>query len=176
MIKYLNFCTKCPASNDIQVWTLWETNQKIFYIRNVTNCKIQCHHVTFIKLHKPPPPKKSKRVHIFSLGRRLPTAIHKDDENTIINGSVEHVSESDNHTGNTSESDTSEKRRVREWEKHKAPWLEEMKLNQAKRTSTSPGPENKLKLTPTADGNSEIEESNVDKSIEKQVSTNLNVL
>lgn len=42
------------------------------------------------------------------------------------------------------------KPKLREWEKHKAPWLEEMKLNQAKRTSTSPGPEqNKLKLTPT---------------------------
>ncbi|KRT81613.1 SH3 domain-containing protein [Oryctes borbonicus] len=27
---------------------------------------------------------------------------------------------------------------VREWEKHKAPWLEEMKMNQAKRSSTSP--------------------------------------
>lgn len=42
------------------------------------------------------------------------------------------------------------KPKLREWEKHKAPWLEEMKLNQAKRTSTSPGPEqNKLKLTPS---------------------------
>lgn len=41
------------------------------------------------------------------------------------------------------------KPKVREWEKHKAPWLEEMKLNQAKRTSTSPGSDNsKLKLTP----------------------------
>lgn len=38
---------------------------------------------------------------------------------------------------------------MREWEKHKVPWLEEMKFNQAKRTATSPGPEqNKLKLTP----------------------------
>lgn len=40
------------------------------------------------------------------------------------------------------------KPKLRGWEKHKAPWLEEMKLNQAKRTSTSPGPEpNKLKIT-----------------------------
>lgn len=34
-----------------------------------------------------------------------------------------------------------QKPKLREWEKHKAPWLAEMKLNQAKRTSTSPGPE-----------------------------------
>ncbi|XP_018567017.1 SH3 domain-containing kinase-binding protein 1 [Anoplophora glabripennis] len=101
-------------------------------------------------------------------GRRLPTAIHKDEDNTVINGNAEHISESDVHSSNTAESDSFEKRRVREWEKHKAPWLEEMKLNQAKRTSTSPGPENKLKLTPTADGNSEMEESNSDKSVEKQ--------
>lgn len=41
------------------------------------------------------------------------------------------------------------KPKLREWEKHKAPWLAEMKLNQAKRTSTSPGPpENKPKSTP----------------------------
>lgn len=41
------------------------------------------------------------------------------------------------------------KPKVREWEKHKVPWLEEMKFNQARRTATSPGPEqSKLKLTP----------------------------
>lgn len=41
------------------------------------------------------------------------------------------------------------KPKVREWEKHKVPWLEEMKYNQAKRSATSPGPEqSKLKLTP----------------------------
>lgn len=54
-------------------------------------------------------------------------------------------------TNSTPESENIEvKPKLREWEKHKAPWLEEMKLNQAKRTSTSPGPEqNKLKLTPS---------------------------
>lgn len=33
---------------------------------------------------------------------------------------------------------------LREWEKHKAPWLEEMKINQAKRSSTSPISEKNL--------------------------------
>lgn len=91
----------------------------------------------------------------------------------MLNGNVEHISESDVHPSNMNnigESDSFEKRRVREWEKHKAPWLEEMKLNQAKRTSTSPGPESKFKFTPTADSNTEIEEPNLDKSTEKQVS------
>lgn len=70
-----------------------------------------------------------------------------------MNGNMEHsmlesVSELSN---STPEQDNAEvKPKLREWEKHKAPWLEEMKLNQAKRTSTSPGPEqNKLKLTPS---------------------------
>lgn len=71
----------------------------------------------------------------------------------MVNGNMEHsMLESVTELSNsTPEQDSTEvKPKLREWEKHKAPWLEEMKLNQAKRTSTSPGPEqNKLKLTPS---------------------------
>lgn len=45
-----------------------------------------------------------------------------------------------------SEDEPQDKPSMREWEKHKAPWLEEMKLNQAKRTSTSPISEKNLNL------------------------------
>lgn len=72
-----------------------------------------------------------------------------------MNGNIEHslLESVTEPTSSLSELDGTEvKPKLREWEKHKAPWLEEMKLNQAKRTSTSPGPEqNKLKLTPSED-------------------------
>lgn len=71
-----------------------------------------------------------------------------------MNGSTDHsviesLSDSSSILLNSSnDSDTTDnKPKLREWEKHRAPWLEEMKLNQAKRTST--GPEPKAKLTPT---------------------------
>lgn len=71
-----------------------------------------------------------------------------------MNGSTDHnviesLSDSSSFLLNSSnDSDTTDnKPKLREWEKHRAPWLEEMKLNQAKRTST--GPEPKAKLTPT---------------------------
>lgn len=38
------------------------------------------------------------------------------------------------------------KPKLREWEKYKAPWLAEMKLNQAKRSSTSPGPQERTRI------------------------------
>lgn len=64
-----------------------------------------------------------------------------------MNGNTEHVLDLDTITENFNILDTDSqevKPKVREWEKHKAPWLEEMKLNQAKRTS--PGPEqNRIK-------------------------------
>lgn len=61
------------------------------------------------------------------------------------------TSDTSHNTSSSSEPD--EKPKLREWEKHKAPWLEEMKANQAKRTSTSPGPpsESRVKLTPTGE-------------------------
>lgn len=120
------------------------------------------------------------------LGRRLPTSLHKDDDQPHIpNGNVDHLIDTSdsslnnasnlNSTGlsttspNTSSSTEvdGEKPRLREWEKHKAPWLEEMKLNQAKRTSTSPGPpaEGRVKLTPTGDKSEEDRGSPVDKEV-----------
>nr|XP_022919406.1 CD2-associated protein-like [Onthophagus taurus] len=62
--------------------------------------------------------------------RRPPTNTNKEEENKeILND--------DDIPHETHEI----KPQVREWERHKAPWLEEMKINQAKRSSTSPGPE-----------------------------------
>ncbi|KAB0800923.1 hypothetical protein PPYR_05277 [Photinus pyralis] len=94
-------------------------------------------------------------------GRRPPSVIFKEAETGIVNGNIDHIaldSLPEHHahfrSNETSHEhlETEVKPKVREWEKHKAPWLEEMKLNQAKRTSTSPGPEQtRSKLTPTAD-------------------------
>lgn len=91
----------------------------------------------------------------FLTGRRPPSVVFKEGEPGVVNGNTE-LSNLDSlrelsNSNSSIEQETAEaKPRLREWEKHKAPWLEEMKLNQAKRTSTSPGPEqNKLKLTPT---------------------------
>lgn len=96
-------------------------------------------------------------LYIFLLavcaGRRPPSVVLKEGEPGVVNGNMEHsMLESVNELTNsvTEPESTEVKPKLREWEKHKAPWLEEMKLNQAKRTSTSPGPEqNKLKLTPS---------------------------
>lgn len=79
----------------------------------------------------------------------------KEGEPGVVNGNIEHsnldnLKELSNSNSSIDQDAAEVKPKLREWEKHKAPWLEEMKLNQAKRTSTSPGPEqNKLKLTPT---------------------------
>ncbi|XP_044756496.1 CD2-associated protein-like [Coccinella septempunctata] len=78
-------------------------------------------------------------------GRRPPSMVFKDEEPTLPNGNapveplnLDMVSEM--ATSTSSDTDASEvKPKLREWEKHKAPWLAEMKLNQAKRTSPSPG-------------------------------------
>lgn len=88
-------------------------------------------------------------------GRRPPSVVFKEGEPGVVNGNTEHsnldsLMELSNSNSSIDQETAEVKPRVREWEKHKAPWLEEMKMNQAKRTSTSPGPEqNKLKLTPT---------------------------
>lgn len=79
----------------------------------------------------------------------------KEGEPGVVNGNTDHsnldiLNELSNSNSSIDQETQEVKPKLREWEKHKAPWLEEMKLNQAKRTSTSPGPEqNKLKLTPT---------------------------
>lgn len=118
-------------------------------------------------------------------GRRLPTSIYKEDDEEVPgvpNGTTDH-SKLDNslksedsfksdrsassETLDSSDLDASgeSKPKLREWEKHKAPWLAEMKLNQgkngsstlflalkrqfvAKRTSVSPVPEPKPKSQP----------------------------
>lgn len=111
------------------------------------------------------------------LGRRLPTSIYREDDQPLIpNGTVDHALDMSDKTSDTSHNTSSssepdEKPRLREWEKHKAPWLEEMKANQAKRTSTSPGPptENRIKLTPTSDVKSEDKEESTPPP-EKEVS------
>ncbi|GJQ81652.1 hypothetical protein Trydic_g8530 [Trypoxylus dichotomus] len=61
--------------------------------------------------------------------RRPPTSGVTKDKSPAV--------ESEEHASSEEEPPES-KPSVREWEKHKAPWLEEMKLNQAKRSSTSP--------------------------------------
>lgn len=66
-----------------------------------------------------------------------------------MNGTSDHSDNLNSSTGSVEQEINELKPKVREWEKHKVPWLEEMKYNQARRTATSPGPEqNKLKLTP----------------------------
>nr|CAI5866508.1 unnamed protein product [Callosobruchus analis] len=98
-------------------------------------------------------------------GRRPPSSFHKEEDSSIPNGNAEHFLDSTelHHTfesdgdktrlkdwdrGISADNADGEKPKLREWEKHKAPWLEEMKLNQAKRSSTSPGREAALRLTP----------------------------
>ncbi|KAF5304530.1 hypothetical protein FQA39_LY09581 [Lamprigera yunnana] len=103
-------------------------------------------------------------------GRRPPSIIFKDGELGVVNGNVEHISLDgvSEEIANAQITDSTEielavKPKVREWEKHKAPWFEEMKLNQAKRTSTSPE-QSRLKLTPTDESISpEIEDSKSNK-------------
>ncbi|KAL1513817.1 hypothetical protein ABEB36_003172 [Hypothenemus hampei] len=102
-------------------------------------------------------------------GRRLPTSILKDEDEVeenveLLNGNVaksEHSVKSEDSFKSegsvssenfdllSSDLDANEtKPKLREWEKHRAPWLEEMKLNQAKRTSVSPVPDSKAKHDP----------------------------
>ncbi|XP_077295250.1 CIN85 and CD2AP related [Arctopsyche grandis] len=60
--------------------------------------------------------------------RRLPSQATKDDP-PLTNGSSNHNSSTESGT------ESEIKPKAREWEKHKAPWMEELKLNQAKKTS-----------------------------------------
>lgn len=70
----------------------------------------------------------------------MPSQVFKDDEEvpSMLNGNGTEEKEAPS----VSETDGTPiaKPKLREWEKHKAPWLEEMKQNQMKRTSTSPVP------------------------------------
>lgn len=75
-------------------------------------------------------------------GRRPPTTSHKDEvpseEGENTNPNVQHSEEQPVYS--------SVKPRLREWEKHKAPWLEEMKKNQVKRTLISALEENSSEI------------------------------
>lgn len=107
-------------------------------------------------------------------GRRPPTTLFKDDDDVLClnnnNNSTSHsdynnvelrshdnadgpvaanreslvLSSGDSTDGSAATAEIKPPK-LREWEKHKAPWLEEMKLNQAKRTSVSPS---SVKTTP----------------------------
>ncbi|KAL3277073.1 hypothetical protein HHI36_012434 [Cryptolaemus montrouzieri] len=105
-----------------------------------------------------------------------PSVVFREEEPSIPNGNVveplnlDMVSE---QSGSSDTDGTEVKPKLREWEKHKAPWLAEMKMSQAKRTSTSPGPpENKLKLTPTE--KTEVEDTKP--KVETEMSKSLNAL
>lgn len=89
-------------------------------------------------------------------GRRPPSAVYREVDSNLVNGNAEHLQQvlPQSETSNDEEEGGERKPRAREWEKHKAPWVEELKLNQAKRTSTTPpnptsGDNSRLKLTST---------------------------
>lgn len=87
------------------------------------------------------------------VGRRPPSIIGKDQEPGLLNGNSDHnvietmLETSTNSVSSSSEGDPAEsKAKLPEWAKHPAPWLEEMKLNQARR-SLHTSPQEKLGLT-----------------------------
>lgn len=86
--------------------------------------------------------KRVSRLFKNFLGRRPPTTSHKDEvpseEGENTNPNVQHSEEQPVYS--------SVKPRLREWEKHKAPWLEEMKKNQVKRTLISALEENSSEI------------------------------
>ncbi|XP_066246640.1 SH3 domain-containing kinase-binding protein 1 isoform X2 [Euwallacea similis] len=124
-------------------------------------------------------------------GRRLPTSVYKEDDEEVSglpNGTSDHgklensiksedsfKSEGSASSENLDSSDLDAggevKPKLREWEKHKAPWLEEMKLNQAKRTSVSPVPEARPKSGQLSDpkGEPETSKSSQNSPVEREV-------
>ncbi|CAH0552731.1 unnamed protein product [Brassicogethes aeneus] len=87
-------------------------------------------------------------------GRRPPSTILKPSDFDLNGAPPDEALEN----GTETLEDPPELRpKVREWEKHKAPWLNEMKQHQAKRTSTSPGPDRKLKVTTAPEVENEID-------------------
>lgn len=59
------------------------------------------------------------------------------DSQSSMNGSTEHAPESPRHEINVHHTEEGEivKPKTREWEKHKVPWMDELKASQAKKTS-----------------------------------------
>ncbi|KAK9875211.1 hypothetical protein WA026_006002 [Henosepilachna vigintioctopunctata] len=107
-------------------------------------------------------------------GRRPPSVVFKEDESGIPNGNVEPLNlEIVSENSGSSDTDAAEvKPKLREWEKHKAPWLAEMKLSQAKRTSPASA-EVKPKLTPTErseEDKSESKPSRMESEMSKSMS------
>lgn len=115
-------------------------------------------------------------------GRRPPSMVFKEEEPPIPNGNapveplnLEILSELT--TSTSSDTDATEvKPKLREWEKHKAPWLEEMKLNQAKRTSPSPGPQEKPKFTTNDNKEEETKLETKQPKLESEMSKSLTSL
>lgn len=123
-----------------------------------------------------------RNIYLFHnvVGRRPPTSLHKEESSVsdlaqaaLPNGTSDsnpQISESSAEQAATDMTD-GDKPRLREWEKHRAPWLEEMKLSQAKRTSTSPGRDNslpRLRLTPTG-GSTAVDEDIKAPALDKEV-------
>lgn len=74
-------------------------------------------------------------IRMLSAGRRLPTSTHKDEEEglSLPNGHDLIDKPEDSLKSTSEEVDGSDgPPKVRQWEKNKAPWLEEMKLNQGR--------------------------------------------
>lgn len=102
-------------------------------------------------------------------GRRPPSVVYRETEPTLLNGNSDHAQPMSLSETSNDEDESEKKPKVREWEKHKAPWVEELKLNQAKRTPPlTPGSadHSRLKLTPTSDkgaspSNDDVPESKV---------------
>ncbi|XP_059620996.1 SH3 domain-containing kinase-binding protein 1 [Phlebotomus argentipes] len=71
-------------------------------------------------------------------GRRPPTsALNSSGESSMLNGSSGSIEEHNNSKDTSQSEDELVKPKAREWEKNKAPWMAELKANQAKKTSPS---------------------------------------
>lgn len=79
------------------------------------------------------------------VGRRPPSTILKPTD-LDLNG-IPHGDETEPEETTDNQESVEIRPKIREWEKHKAPWLNEMKQLQVKRTSTSPGPDRKLRVS-----------------------------
>ncbi|XP_055716038.1 CD2-associated protein [Phlebotomus papatasi] len=71
-------------------------------------------------------------------GRRPPTsALNSSGESSLLNGSSGSIEEHTNSKDTSQSEDELVKPKAREWEKNRAPWMAELKANQAKKTSPS---------------------------------------
>uniref|UniRef100_A0A1L8DMH6 Putative adaptor protein cms/seta n=1 Tax=Nyssomyia neivai TaxID=330878 RepID=A0A1L8DMH6_9DIPT len=71
-------------------------------------------------------------------GRRPPSsALNSSGESSLLNGSSGSIDEHNNSKDTSQSEDELVKPKAREWEKNRAPWMAELKANQAKKTSPS---------------------------------------